>query len=72
MAEPLGLDRTGPVHAYGLAKQLKIARMIVPMCAGVMSAYGFLVAPPTVDQAHSLPSALVDVDGAASPPSTTR
>ncbi|WP_207311715.1 hypothetical protein [Lentzea alba] len=55
-----------------MAKQLKIARMIVPMCAGVMSAYGFLVAPPTVDQAHSLPSALVDVDGAASPPSTTR
>jgi N-methylhydantoinase A len=52
----------GPVHAYGLAKQLKIARIVVPMRAGVMSAYGFLVAPPTVDQAHSLPSALVDVD----------
>jgi N-methylhydantoinase A len=52
----------GPVHAYGLAKQLKIARIVVPMRAGVMSAYGFLVAPATVDQARSLPSALADVD----------
>jgi hypothetical protein len=52
----------GPVHAYGLAKQLKITRIVVPMRAGVMSAYGFLVAPPTVDQARSLPSALTEVD----------
>jgi N-methylhydantoinase A len=52
----------GPVHAYGLAKQLKIARIVVPMRAGVMSAYGFLVAAPTVDQARSLPSALADVE----------
>ncbi|MDS0139950.1 MULTISPECIES: hydantoinase/oxoprolinase family protein [unclassified Amycolatopsis] len=52
----------GPVHAYGLAKQLKIARVIVPMRAGVMSAYGFLVAAPTVDLARSLPSPLSEVD----------
>ncbi|MEV6825102.1 hydantoinase/oxoprolinase family protein [Amycolatopsis sp. NPDC051102] len=52
----------GPVHAYGLAKQLKITRIIVPMRAGVLSAYGFLVAPPTVDQVRSLPSALTEVD----------
>src|SRR5436309_3137306 len=38
----------GPVHAYGLAKQLKITRIVVPMRAGVMSAYGFRVAPATV------------------------
>lgn len=54
----------GPVHAYGLAKQLKITRIVVPMRAGVMSAYGFLVAPATVDQARSLPSALTEVDWA--------
>ncbi|MEV4150817.1 hydantoinase/oxoprolinase family protein [Amycolatopsis sp. NPDC049691] len=53
----------GPVHAYGLAKQLKISRIIVPMRAGVMSAYGFLVAVPTVDLARSLPSPLAGVDG---------
>ncbi|MFL6118518.1 hydantoinase/oxoprolinase family protein [Actinophytocola sp.] len=52
----------GPVHAYGLAKQLKITRIVVPMRAGVMSAHGFLVAPATVDQAHSLPSALTEID----------
>ncbi|MFB4276821.1 hydantoinase/oxoprolinase family protein [Nonomuraea sp. MTCD27] len=52
----------GPVHAYGLAKQLKMSRVIVPMRAGVMSAYGFLVAAPTVDQARSLPSALAGVE----------
>ncbi|MET8995837.1 hydantoinase/oxoprolinase family protein [Amycolatopsis sp. NPDC004169] len=52
----------GPVHAYGLAKQLKIRRVIVPMRAGVMSAYGFLVAAPTVDLARSLPSPLSEVD----------
>ncbi|MGW4059242.1 hydantoinase/oxoprolinase family protein [Amycolatopsis sp. NPDC004747] len=52
----------GPVHAYGLAKQLKIGRVIVPMRAGVMSAYGFLVAAPTVDLARSLPSPLSEVD----------
>jgi N-methylhydantoinase A len=54
----------GPVHAYGLAKQLKITRIVVPMRAGVMSAYGFLVAVPTVDQARTLPSALTEVDWA--------
>ncbi|WP_435154741.1 hydantoinase/oxoprolinase family protein [Amycolatopsis sacchari] len=54
----------GPVHAYGLAKQLKIRRIVVPRRAGVMSAYGFLVAAPTVDQARSLPSALSEVDHA--------
>ncbi|MEV6623950.1 hydantoinase/oxoprolinase family protein [Amycolatopsis sp. NPDC051106] len=52
----------GPVHAYGLAKQLKIGRVIVPMRAGVMSAYGFLVAAPTVDLSRSLPSPLSEVD----------
>ncbi|MEU0469091.1 hydantoinase/oxoprolinase family protein [Amycolatopsis sp. NPDC006131] len=52
----------GPVHAYGLAKQLKIGRIIVPMRAGVMSAYGFLVAAPTVDQVRSLPSPLAEVE----------
>lgn len=52
----------GPVHAYGIARILKLRRIIVPMRAGVMSAYGFLVAAPTVNQAHSLPSALTEID----------
>ncbi len=40
----------GPVHAYALAKLLKLRRILVPMGAGVVSAFGFLVAPPAVDE----------------------
>ena len=58
----LAFGGAGPVHAYGMAKILKSRRIIVPMRAGVMSAYGFLVAEPAVNEARSLPSALPDVD----------
>lgn len=44
----------GPVHAYGLARLLKIGRLIVPPGAGVASALGFLVAPPAIDDVRSL------------------
>ena len=52
----------GPVHAYGLAKLLKIRRLIVPFGAGVTSALGFLVAPPAVDQVRSLVMRLDGID----------
>ncbi len=52
----------GPVHAYGLAKLLKVRRVIVPMGAGVISALGFLVAPPAVDEARGYVSSLRNVD----------
>ena len=39
----------GPVHAYDLAKLLKISRIVVPPGAGVASALGFLVAAPGSD-----------------------
>ncbi|MEV1246239.1 hydantoinase/oxoprolinase family protein [Nonomuraea sp. NPDC050022] len=58
----LAFGGAGPVHAYGLAKALKIRRIVVPMRAGVMSAYGFLVAAPAVDEVRSLPSPLTEVD----------
>lgn len=35
----------GPVHAYGLARKLKAARILVPPAAGVGSALGFFTAP---------------------------
>ena len=54
----------GPVHAYGLAKLLKISRLIVPFGAGVTSALGFLVAPPAVDDVRSYVSRLEAVDWA--------
>jgi N-methylhydantoinase A len=58
----LAFGGAGPVHAYGLAKSLRMPRVIVPMRAGVMSAWGLLAAAPTVDEVRSLPSPLADVD----------
>jgi N-methylhydantoinase A len=52
----------GPVHAYALARRLKVPRVIVPMGAGVMSAFGFLVAVPRVDEVRGYPAALTTVD----------
>ena len=43
----------GPVHAYGLARLLKLKRLICPLGAGVMSALGFLVAPFAIDYVRS-------------------
>lgn len=48
----LAFGGAGPVHAYGLAKLLKVEKLIVPMGAGVISALGFLVAAPSVDFAR--------------------
>lgn len=39
----------GPVHAYAIAKKLKINRFLVPVSAGVLSAFGFLEAPFSFD-----------------------
>jgi N-methylhydantoinase A len=52
----------GPVHAYLLARRLKIPRVIVPVGAGVMSAFGFLVADPSVDDVRGYPASLASVD----------
>ena len=43
----------GPVHAWNLARLLKIRRVLVPLGAGVASALGFLVAPPATDMVRS-------------------
>jgi N-methylhydantoinase A len=40
----------GPVHAYGVARKLGLARVICPPSAGVASALGLLVAPARVDR----------------------
>ena len=52
----------GPVHAYGLAKLLKLRRIVCPLGAGVMSALGFLVAPSAIDFVRSYVSRIVEVD----------
>ena len=52
----------GPVHAYNLARLLKMRRILVPLGAGVASALGFLVAPPATDMARSYVARLERLD----------
>lgn len=52
----------GPVHAYNLARLLKLGRLIVPLGAGVTSALGFLVAAPAIDYVRSYVSRLEQID----------
>jgi N-methylhydantoinase A len=52
----------GPVHAYGLAKVLKLERIVCPFGAGVTSALGFLVAAPAIDLVRSYVARLEQVD----------
>lgn len=54
----------GPVHAYGLAKLLKLRRVIYPLGAGVTSALGFLVAPFAIDYVRSYMARLDRIDWA--------
>ena len=58
----LAFGGAGPVHAYELAKRLKMTKIIVPVGAGVMSALGLLVAPPAVDivRCHAAPLEHID------------
>jgi N-methylhydantoinase A len=58
----MALGGAGPVHAYALAKRLSIGRVIVPMGAGVISAFGLLVAPPAVNEVRSYTAPLERVD----------
>ncbi len=52
----------GPVHAYELARLLKLPRMICPLGAGTNSALGLLAAPVAVDLSRSYVAPLEDVD----------
>ena len=52
----------GPVHAYGVAKILKLPKIIFPFGAGVMSAVGFLTAPLAFDFVRSNPVRLENAD----------
>lgn len=58
----LAFGGAGPVHAFDLARRLKVRELIVPMGAGVISAFGFLVAPPATDDARGYLSPLDRID----------
>lgn len=48
----------GPMHAHAVAAGLKITEVICPASAGVLSAWGMLVAPPAFELARSFLSPL--------------
>ena len=54
----------GPVHACGVADLLESDRVIFPVNASVLSAFGTLVSPVRIDLARSLPRLLSDIDPA--------
>ena len=52
----------GPVHAYSLARKLRIDRILVPLRAGVLSALGLLTAPPAFDIVRTHKVSLAELD----------
>jgi N-methylhydantoinase A len=61
----LAFGGAGPVHAWDLARRLKMRRILCPPAAGAASALGFLVVPPTVDLVMSHVARLSEFDVAA-------
>jgi N-methylhydantoinase A len=54
----------GPVHADGLARKLRVPRLLVPLRAGVAPTLGFLVAPVAFDVVRSVKVPLASADPA--------
>ncbi len=58
----LAFGGAGPVHACGVAELLDSKRIVYPVNASVLSAFGTLVSPIRIDLAHSMPRRLDAVD----------
>jgi N-methylhydantoinase A len=52
----------GPVHACGVAELLDSERVVFPVNASVLSAFGTLVSPVRIDLARSMPRLLTSVE----------
>jgi N-methylhydantoinase A len=58
----LAFGGAGPVHAYAIARLLKLERVVCPFAAGTTSALGFLLAPMSLDFVRSYVSRLGHLD----------
>lgn len=58
----LAFGGAGPVHAYEIARALKLPGMVIPPGAGAASALGFLIAPASFDLSRSFVSRLDRLD----------
>lgn len=52
----------GPIHALGVARKLRVPRVVFPVGAGVMSALGLLVSPLSFETSRSNRMPLADLD----------
>ena len=55
---------SGPLHALGIARKLKIPRVVFPVGAGVMSALGLLISPLAFEMTRSRRIHVADIDAA--------
>jgi N-methylhydantoinase A len=55
---------SGPLHALGIARKLKIPRVVFPVGAGVTSALGLLISPLAFEMARSWRIHVADLDAA--------
>lgn len=60
----LAFGGAGPVHACGVAELLDAERVVFPVNASVLSAFGTLVSPVRIDLARSMPRRLDAIDPA--------
>ena len=60
----LAFGGAGPVHACGVAELLDSNRVVFPVNASVLSAFGTLVSPVRIDLARSMPRRLDAIDPA--------
>jgi N-methylhydantoinase A len=58
----LAFGGAGPVHAYAIARLLRIGKVICPFAAGTTSALGFLLAPMSFDFVKSYVARLDAID----------
>jgi N-methylhydantoinase A len=60
----LAFGGAGPVHACGVAELLESSRVVFPVNASVLSAFGTLVSPVRIDLARSMVRDLDSIDAA--------
>ncbi len=58
----LAFGGAGPLHAVSLARRLSIPRVVIPWTAGVLSAYGLLVAETGHDYSRTLLRPIANLD----------
>ncbi len=63
----LAFGGAGPMHAWALARELRIPRVLVPLLPGAFSAYGILISPVQLEYSRTIvrpldraPSAIAD------------